>query len=285
MLQLKTLPLAELAQHAEEWDDLWQRSETRLPSRRFAGTQLWHQVFAPAAEFSAIIVENDGRFVAALPLVKDRTRWPLTIYRLPSNCTVGSGDLLIDSDCDVDAATQAIARQICRLPGTIVALEGIQIDAERWKRLIAALRAEGRAMHISPGSDVGVVDILHDWEAYTRSWSGNHRSSIKRSRSKLETEGELRVERLRKASDGELYEVLETCFAIENKGWKGEGGTSVLGTTGLHEYYHREARMMRDIGVLDLWLLKLDDRIIAFEYCHYSKGTCFSHKISFDPDF
>ena len=42
---------------------------------------------------------------------------------------------------------------------------------------------------------------------------------------------------------------------------------------------------MRDIGALDLWLLKLNDQIIAFEYCHYSKETCYSYKISFDPDF
>jgi len=209
----------------------------------------------------------------------------LTIYRLPSNCTVGSGDLLIDADCDVEAVTRTIARQITRLPGAILALEGIQIQAERWQRLISALHAERRAMHVSAGNDVGVVDILHDWQAYMRCWSRNHRSSIKRSRSKLESEGNLQVVRLRYAPDRELYETLETCFAIENKSWKGETGTSVIGTPGLREYYHHEVRMMRDIGALDLWLLKLNDRIIAFEYCHYSKGTCYSHKISFDPDF
>ena len=35
--------------------------------------------------------------------------------------------------------------------------------------------------------------------------------------------------------------------------------------------------------MLDLWLLKLDGQIVAFEYCHLAKSTCFSHKISFDP--
>jgi CelD/BcsL family acetyltransferase involved in cellulose biosynthesis len=140
-------------------------------------------------------------------------------------------------------------------------------------------------MHISAGSDVGLIDILHDWDAYTRSWSSNHRSSIKRSRAKLEAEGKVQVVRLHDPPDDELHEVLETCFAIENKSWKGQSGTSVVGTPGLRDYYHQEARIMRDIGALDLWLLKLNDQIIAFEYCQYSKGTCFSQKISFDPDF
>ncbi|MDA0661149.1 MAG: GNAT family N-acetyltransferase [Planctomycetota bacterium] len=285
MSHLKTLTLSQLAQQADKWDDLWQRSETRLPSRRFAGLQLWCRVFAPDQEFTAIVVEDDGRFLAGIPLIKDKRPWPFSIYRLPSNSTVGSGDLLVDPDGEFDAALGAIAHRICRLPGLAVALEGIPIQSERWKRLIAALEREGRAMHLSPGHDVGVVDIQHDWNAYMRSLSANHRSSLKRARQRLEAEGEVTVERLRNPSDTELFETLEVCFAIENKGWKGENGTSILGTPGLRDYYHQEARIMRDLGYLDVWLLKLNGQVIAFEYCQFAKGTCFSHKISFDPQF
>ena len=49
MFQLKTLTLAELAEHADKWDDLWQRSATRLPSGRFRGIQLWRQCCRRAA--------------------------------------------------------------------------------------------------------------------------------------------------------------------------------------------------------------------------------------------
>lgn len=285
MLQLTVLSLAELAQHANAWDELWRKSDTCLPSSRAAGIELWQRIFAPTADLFAIVVVQDGQFVAGLPMFRDKSTWLPGVYRLPVNCTVNAGDLLIDSDCDVEAATQAIARYIARLPGTIAAFEGIQIDTDRWQRLIGALRAEGRVMHISPGREIGLVDILHDWDAYTRSWSGNHRSSIKRACGKLEAAGQMQVVRLRDATDDELHSTLETCFAIENKGWKGQGGTSILSTPWLREYYHEEARMLRDLGALDLWLLKLNERIIAFEYCQYSKGTCFSHKISFDPDF
>ena len=54
---------------------------------------------------------------------------------------------------------------------------------------------------------------------------------------------------------------------------------------GAAQYFHREARLMRDNGMLDLWMMKLNNDVIAFEYCQYSKGTCFSHKISFDPNW
>ncbi len=285
MLQLKTLSLNELAQHSDQWDDLWLRSESRLPSKRCAGIQLWCQTFAPNAKLKVIVVEREGTWIAGLPLLKDRSCWPLALYRLPSNHTVRSGDLLIDPECDVQAATKAIAHQISLLDGSVAVLEGIEIDSQRWKDLLAAIHSLGRSIHKSAGHEVGVVDILHNWDAYKRSWSANHRSAVKRSLKKLEAEGEVRVERLRHASDTELYDTLEICFAIENRGWKRDRGTSILATPKLREYYHQEARMLRDIAALDLWLLKLNGMIIAFEYCQFSKGTCFSQKISFDPKF
>ncbi|NND97739.1 MAG: GNAT family N-acetyltransferase [Pirellulaceae bacterium] len=285
MLHLTTLDLNELSVRADAWDDLWRRSGVRLPSNRANGIELWCQTFAGENEFQALVVHDDQRFVAALPLVKDTSVRFVTVYRLPTNCTVGAGDLLIDPKCDVDAATKLIVDHVTRLPGCLAAFEGVQIDSPRWQRMIDSFERSGRESHQSDGHDVGIVDILHDWDAYTRSWSRNHRSAIKRCRKKLEAQGTVEVQRLREPSDDELHQVLEACYVIEDKGWKGDNGTSILKSPGLAEYYHQEARIMRDGGMLDLWLLKLDDQIIAFEYCHYSKATCFSHKISFDPAF
>ncbi len=285
MLHLMSLTHGELARHADSWDDLWQRSDVRLPTKRAQGIELWRQSFAPNDQCQTIVIRDSDRFVAGIPLVKDKSRWPLTIYRMPTNATVGAGDFLLDPECDIDAATQLIVRHINRLPGTLAAFEGIEIYSHRWRRLMGAFQQLGREMHLSPGHDVGLVDILHDWDAYTQAWSRNHRSSIKRSRKKLEAAGEVQVQRLRNASDDELDAVLEACYTIEDKGWKGANGTSIRRTPGLGEYYHREARMMRDLGMLDLWLLKLDGQIIAFEYCQFSKATCFSHKISYDSEF
>jgi len=91
------------------------------------------------------------------------------------------------------------------------------------------------------------------------------------------------VERVREASDRELKKLLENCFDVEDRSWKGDNGTSIRKTPGLADYYLREARLMRDAGMLDLWLMRVDGELIAFEYCHFAKGICFSHKISFDP--
>ena len=96
--------------------------------------------------------------------------------------------------------------------------------------------------------------------------------------------GELEVQHISEDVE-ELAEILQECFELEDRSWKGASGGSVLRTPGMIEFMTQEARLVADLGVLDLWLLKLDGKLIAFSYCHLSRGTCFMHKISFDPDF
>ena len=283
MLTIQSLNLADLARHADAWNDLWRRSESRLPSQRAEGIQLWCETFATGSELTALVVRQEDQFVAALPLIRETYGGVLTIYRLPSNCTVRAGDLLIDPNADVNEAIALVASQLTALPGTLAALEEIDMGSDRWQRMVRRLRGQGHELHVSSGHDVGVIDILHDWEAYTSSWSRNHRSAVKRTRKKFEASGDVQVIRLCDPSDQLLHETLEACFAIEDRTWKGESGTSIVKTPGMREYFHREAKIVRDAGMLDLWLLKLDGQLVAFEYCHLSKGTCFSHKISFDP--
>lgn len=284
MSHLTARTLARFADDASKWNDLWQRADGGRPSQRAEGVSLWLETFAPEAKCVTILVEWDDRYVAALPLIEDSVAGQ-TAYRLPTNCTISSGDLLVDAEEDLSAVIRLLAQQLRSLTGSFAILEDIDTGSEHWKRLLSQLASDGSAMHVSPGYEVGLIDILHDFDNYQKSWSRNHRSAVKRTRKKLEAEGKVEVVRMRDPSDEELAETLEKCFQIEDSGWKGDNGTSILKTPGLREYCLREARMMRDLGMLDLWLLELDGNIIAFEYCHFAKGTCFSHKISFDPAF
>ena len=281
MPYLMQLSLTEFSEHADQWDALWERSASRLPTNLAAGIQLWQQSFAADCELLVLAVFDGHEIIAGLPLLRSR-KGPLTLFRLPSNCTVVSGDLLVDPRYE-DEAIEILADGFADLKTGLLAFEGIEIEASRWQTLISKLSARHRVMHRSRGHDVGVVDVLHDWDAYQRSWSRNHRSSLKRTRNKLNAEGEVEVRRVRTPDNTALESLLDQCFAIEDRSWKGSQGTSILRSAGLREYFQQEAKLMRDAGMLDLWLLVLNGEPIAFEYCHFAKGVCLSHKISFDP--
>jgi len=264
------------------WNDLWTRSDVTLPTVTAGGIAGWCRTFAPDSPFLAVVLEQQNRWIGGLPLVGEK-RFGLPFrWRLPSNCWSAAGDLLLDPRCDhADVCRQIIdALADSRYP--LLDFELIERRAARWQAFRDELAARSRTTHESDSYHVGVVDILHDWDAYTRSWSANHRQAVRKSKRQLEARGDLRVERIRDDSP-RLQSVLRACFEVEDAGWKGDQGSSVLKTPGMFEYYLDEARAMAASGMLDLWILRFDGEIIAFEYCYQAKGTCFSHKISFDP--
>ena len=62
----------ELRASASAWDDLWWRSEVALPTVRAELLAQWVEQFKPRAQFHALVVADQERWVAALPLVPRR---------------------------------------------------------------------------------------------------------------------------------------------------------------------------------------------------------------------
>ena len=273
-----------LLEKAEPWNLLWQRSYARQPSVQAEGIANWVKHFAQDDQFSALCIEGDGSLMAALPLITDRYRGVYPLYRLPANCWANAGDLLVDREAALDEVMNEIVVGLQELTPGFCRFDEITLGAPQWIEFQAALsRLDGKTF-IKRSSPVGVIDVLGDWERYEKSWSGNHRGAVKRTLRKIEKQGELRVERCSQPGV-HLEQMLRTAFAIEDRSWKGESGTSILRSPGVLEYMLDEGEIIAHKGQVDLWMLYLDDRPIAFEACQVAKGTCFSQKIGYDPEF
>ncbi|MEN6452062.1 MAG: GNAT family N-acetyltransferase [Thermoguttaceae bacterium] len=95
VIHLESLDALRAAEGA--WDDLWQRSDATLPSLRAELLAQWVEQFARPCDFHAVAVEDDGRLVAALPLVRRRLGHVLTVAAMPCNEWSASGELLLDA--------------------------------------------------------------------------------------------------------------------------------------------------------------------------------------------
>ena len=86
----------ELRAAAPAWDDLWRRSATTYPTVRAEMVAQWIERFAPRANFTSIVVEIEGRYAAALPLMIRKLGGVFRAGALPCNEWTSSGDLLWD---------------------------------------------------------------------------------------------------------------------------------------------------------------------------------------------
>lgn len=274
----------QLLASAAAWNLLWQESDARQPTVRAEGILAWLKAFGEKRLLKAVCVVQGQTLVAALPLLEGVGRHRLKPARLPVNCWSNAADLLLAPDVDVPAVMRRLADGIAAARIKTLALDEIGLDRPAWRAFADEILRRGGTFYCRGRSPVGVVDILHDWDRYQQSWSGNHRSAVRRSYKKLCQAGEVRTERF-SSFDDPLEELLLTAFEIEDRSWKGKAGTSVLRSPGILDYMVDEAKQTARSGHLDLWLLYLDDQPVAFEYCHLAKGVCFSHKIGYDQAY
>lgn len=275
----------QLCAAAPAWDDLWRRSELTLPTLRAELVAQWVGQFAPRAEFHALAVEDQGQWVAALPLVRRKVARVIDAGAMPINEWSSSGDLLLDATARVDTALDALVAAMVELPRQLFWLEEVAIDSPRWKAFQAAISRAAVAAHFQEQLQLGRIEIGHDWEAYKRRWSRKHRQQMARHARRLAGRGDVQLKVLSALAPEEVEGWMRRGFEVEDRSWKGTAGTSVLRTPGMFTFFTRQAEQLARWGHLELVFLECGRRPIAFSYGLSAKGVYHSYKVGYDPEY
>lgn len=272
-----------LLEAGAKWDALWQRSDVSMPLARSEFVAQWLKQFRAEGELCGLVVQEDDRFVAALPLVGSR-RWS-SCGRMPSNTWGLCGDLLLDGERERDAALDLLADGLNDIPWPLLRLSPIAVDSPRWQALIEAAMRRGLEVLTTPSQRIGQIHINGCWNDYQASWSGNHRRHIRKAAKRAMLAGNIELEVRTCVSADELPGLLRLGCEIEDRSWKGAEGTSILRAPAMFDWYLRQAERMAALGHLQLTFLKHDGRAIAFEYGYRAKSAYFSAKVGYDPAY
>ena len=120
-------------------------------------------------------------------------------------------------------------------------------------------------------------------EAYESGLRRNFRRNLHRCRRRLEEEGRLTLE----VFDGKerLEELLEEGFRIEGSGWKDAKGTSINSSVAKRRFYTEAAQWAAERDWLRLYFLRLDRRVLAFDYCLEHNEILYMIKGGYDPTY
>jgi CelD/BcsL family acetyltransferase involved in cellulose biosynthesis len=284
VLHLNTI--AELRAAAAAWDDLWRRSDCTSPLARAEPVADWLVHFAPAGRFRALVVAEEGRWLAALPLVERRIAGVLRAGVLPCNPWPSGATLLWDAAATDDPCIgEAISASVARLPWQLVFLEAAMPARASWRALFRAATAADMHYDLRTRWQVGRLAIGHDWPAALGRLSRKHRQRLSASLRKLADRGEIRFRLHADLSPDEVEPALRRAWETEDRGWKGAAGTSVVRTPGVAEFMLAQARWLAAEGRLLLAFLDCGPRNVAFCYGVLGKGVFHSFKIGYDPAF
>ncbi len=275
----------ELRADALAWDDLWWRSDVPMPTVRAEVLAQWVEHFRPRGGFHAIVVADGHRWVAALPLVPCRVGWLIPAGGLPTNPWSPCGELLLDASADADAVLDRLVDAARGLPWPLLWLNEAVPEAPRWQAMLRACERTGMRACYHERFRVGRVEIAKDWTAYQKGLRKNHRQGMHRALRRLSEEGNVQFEMQSRLNEAEIEPWLREAFELEDRGWKGLAGSSVLRTPGMFPFFVRHARQLAEWGQLETASLRLNGALIAFVYGYRAKGVYFAHKISYNPRF
>jgi CelD/BcsL family acetyltransferase involved in cellulose biosynthesis len=270
---------------APAWDDLWWRSDVTMPTMRAETLARWLEQFSAPGDFHAIVVEEDDRYLAALPMVSRRLARVLRVGGMTCNPWLPCGDLLLDASAESEGALEAIVSATDCLPWPLLWLNDAIVDAPRWQAIGRVCRNTGLSVVEHARYPVAKIDVADDWDAFQKRLSRTHRQGTQKAMRRLEALGELRLEMQSQLAPEEVHAWLEKVFAVEDSSWKGASGSSVLRAPGMNDFFLGQARQLAEWGQLEIAVLQLEGHPIASCFGFSAKGVYHAHKIGYDPKY
>lgn len=281
-----------LARRKVEWRSLLHRTA----GATFFHTFDWLEVFWPHygadRKLRALLASRDGKLVGILPLVVQRERrkvGPVRILTYPLNDWGSFYSPIGPEPGETLVAGLAHVFRTSR-DWDLVELRWLMRGSPLAECSERALRQRGFQAYERQRDKTSLIHLPEKWDDYFTSLSKNFREKHRRNQRRLSAEGEVTYFSYRPR--GEAYgesdprwDLYETCEQIAEKSWQ---GASQDGTTLSHDAVRPFLREVHaaaaKVGGLDMHLLYLSGRPLAFAYNYHWRGSVFGLRVGYDAE-
>lgn len=270
---------SDLARHAAEWNDLWERSPTTWPSARAEQISLWLAKFGKGLRIRVVVVKQGGKWLLCLPLVGKKSFMSFTADLPQSSWTSFGGDLLADEGVCTDEHWNMLIKGVRKLPWPVLKLNQVRTGSRRWRKFHSLMGAGGWDVESLPLVTHGLTSTAGDWSRYEA--SRREKKSRDKARRRLEATGTVTFEAIEPTCPDEARRLTALVFEVEHRSWKGVKGTSVI-AAGLLEHYQAKAAALATNHQLQVAFLKLNGQPIAATFATLGKRVCHTVKVGYD---
>jgi len=269
--------LAAVERCAAEWDEL-ARAGSGSPTSDATWMGRFWGAFADADRALAVhTLREDGRLLAALALRK--RPGPIGAWVSVANAHTPHWAFAIDEERP--ELPRAVLDHLLE-DAEVVDLSQLLAGGYAAGALLRAARETGRPAALETLTQEVWLDLRGSWETFKLRIPAKMRRETGRKLRQLEQKGRLEFEVIR---GGErLRDLLGECYELETLGWKGAHGSPIKNDPRTLRFYTELAESEAGAGRFALYLLRLDGRLVAFEYSLRAEGRIDLLKPSYDPE-
>jgi len=166
----------------------------------------------------------------------------------------------------------------------LIITKGMEADAKITKAYLEYLQNNFPGKYvIEEGRKSPYLHTGTSWEEYRKTLSRNFQKILNK-----------RLNRLKKAESFEVFQVtdyqslsmiFDNLVEISAKSWKGQEGTDLKSSPEQLGFYKEFSLKGSDADLWEVWVLKVNNRIVAFEYSLKGNKSLSSIRSDFDMDF
>ncbi len=282
--------LERLAQFRADWAALL--AET--PGASFFQSLDWLETywrhFGAGQKLRVLIVSSAGRPLGILPLVVQREQTRIGRLRVLTYPLHDWGSFYGPIGPEPDAVLVPGLKHLRRGPRDWDVLELRWVDAggpDRGRTRQAMLDAGFRGYQ-TIWDRTAMVDLSGTWDQYLAARPAKWRSSFRRTERRIRERGDVTYMRYRPRGAAHedadpRWDLYGACEEIARRSWQ---GASTTGTTLSHDSIRPFLREVHEAaaraGAVDLNLLRLDGRPLAFAYNYHCRGQVYGLRAGYD---
>ena len=279
---------AELEAFRTDWNHLLQicSSASIFQTPEWLGAW-WHAFGAKKQLLAVIFINADGETVGLAPLYIEEHSFfgmPMKVLRMVG---AGSGDSdaldFITASGYEEACANAFLSWLNENPDwDICALETLP-EHSRTARYISYERQTPDWRMYSDSTPNFLIDLPATWSEYLQRLESGFRPLLTRYPRRLQSRYTVSIQRCER--EEELDSALQTLFTLHQMRWTGLGKPGAFSVAERQEFYFRMAHAFLERGWLEFWLLKLEQEIVAAQFCFRYGNTVSLLQEGFNPKY
>jgi CelD/BcsL family acetyltransferase involved in cellulose biosynthesis len=284
--QVEVLSFDGFVRAEEAWTELLRETDAPAAFLLHPWISCWWRHFGAGQEFQALVLRDGPSFVAAVPLALRRAGvlgFGLTLAEFAGTGAVAGRDTLADKvdllvRRDAEPSRERLVRELLARLDRIDVLDLRPYDAG--SATCACLeRLAGPQATTLPRSVSPFLTLPASWEEYLTQRSPKFRKNRRRALRSLEALGEVTLTRLPPGGDCAAW--LEEVLDVDRESWTAARGTNLFGHPTLRAFFLDLLPRLHARGWLDLHVLRVAGRALAYEICLEFGGTLYAYNAGY----
>lgn len=232
----------------------------------------------------ALLLKKDGRLIGAAPLMltKDKMRgFPINKIAFMGESSWTTGDFLTTEQ--KEKALEKIIEYLLGINWDMMDLQNVPEESENIRIMAEILKTKGINHLTIPASSSPYLIADTSWESFYNQRSIRFKKAMRNKINKINKSGTIKIQKY--SAPEEVRHVLPIIFEIGLKGWKHKINNAISSTEENKKFYTQLSEAMSSMGWLNVWLLSLNEKPIAFEYHISYKNTIHGLIADYDEDY